>query len=103
MNNDTEITLDNRPILRDVFSWFFGIVFLAVGLINTFWGNDTGYGIFIILLSFVFFPPVTAFFKKISGIPIHLVVKVILALFIIWSALGVAELPDKIDLMLKDF
>lgn len=103
MNNKSEITLNNRSFLGDIISWFFGIVFLAIGLINTFWGNDPGYGIFIILLSFVYFPPATALLKKVSGLSIPLIVKIILGVFILWSALGVAELFDKIDLMLKDF
>jgi hypothetical protein len=102
MNSKSELAMNNRSLLGDIISWFFGIVFLAIGLINTFWGNDPGYGIFIVLLSFVYFPPATAFFKKISGISIPLVVKILLGVFIIWSALGVGELFDKIDLMLMD-
>jgi hypothetical protein len=103
MDNKSEIAVNNRSILGEIISWFFGIAFLAIGLINTFWGNDPGYGIFIILLSFVFFPPVTDLFKKISGLSIPLLVKILLGVFIVWSALGVAELFDKIDLMMKDF
>jgi hypothetical protein len=102
MNNESEITLNNRSLLGNIFSWFFGIVFLAIGLINTFWGNDPGYGIFISLLSFVYFPPITTLFKNISGLSVPLLVKIILGVFILWSALGVAELFDKIDLMMKD-
>lgn len=102
MDNKSEIAVNNRSILGEIISWFFGIVFLAIGLINTFWGNDPGYGVFIILLAFVFFPPASAFLKKISGLSIPLLVKILLGVFIIWSALGVAELFDKIDLMMKD-
>lgn len=83
----------------NIASWLFGIVVLAIGIINTFWGNDTGYGIFIFLLSFVYFPPATAYFKKVSGISVPLMAKIILGLFILWSALGVGELFNKIELM----
>jgi hypothetical protein len=103
MNNKSELTINNKSILGDIISWLFGIAVLAIGILNTFWGNDPGYGIFIILLSFVYFPPATAFLKKISGISIPLIVKIILGIFILWTAVGVAELFDKIDLMLKDF
>lgn len=89
-------------IFGDTISWLFGIVVVAIGIINTFWGNDPGYGVFIFLLSFVFFPPANAFFKKISSISIPWLVKILLAVFILWSAFGVAELFDKIDLMMND-
>jgi hypothetical protein len=83
--------------------WIFALLILAIGLINTFWGNDPGYGIFVILASSVFFKPATDFLTKKTGIVIPVWINVILALLILWTALGVAELFDKIDLMVKDF
>lgn len=80
----------------------FGIVVLAIGIINTFWGNDPGYGVFIALLSFVYFPLASALFRKITGFAIPLIAKIILGIFILWTALGVAELSDKIELMKMD-
>lgn len=103
MNNNSSLTMDNKLTLGNIISWFFGLLFMAIGIINTFWGNDPGYGIFIILLSFVFFPPATTFLKKISGITIPVYLKIMLGIFIIWSAMGVAELPEKVDLMLQSF
>jgi uncharacterized membrane protein YiaA len=32
-----------------------GIVFFAIGVVNTCWGNDPGFGMFITLLSLVYF------------------------------------------------
>jgi hypothetical protein len=103
MNSKSAITMNNKSIVGNTTSWLFGIVAMVIGLINTFWGNDPGYGVFIILLSFVYFPPATDLLKKKIGISIPLVVKIVLGLFILWSALGVAELFDKIDLMMQDF
>lgn len=102
MNNKSEITMDSGTFIGDIISWMFGILALAIGIINTFWGNDPGYGIFIILLSFVYFPPVTVLIKKITGISIHYILKILLAIFILWSALGVGELGDKIDIMMRN-
>ena len=99
MTNKSGAAINSSSILGDIISVFFGVLFLAIGIINTFWGNDAGYGIFVILLSLVFFPPVGRLIKSKTGRSIPLVVKIILALFIIWSALGVAELFDKIELM----
>jgi hypothetical protein len=54
------------------------------------------------LASFVYFPPVNVLVKNWTGFSIHWVLKIILGLFILWAALGVGELFDKIDLMLMD-
>jgi hypothetical protein len=102
MNSKSEIIVNSNSVFGNIVSWFFGIIFLLVGLVNTFWGNDAYYGVFIILLALIFFPLVTDLIKKITGISIPLIVKIILALFIIWTALGVGELFDKIELMKMD-
>lgn len=81
-------------------SWLFGLTVLAIGAINVCWGNDQEFGIFLLLLSFVYFPPVNTVFTKKSGIIIPLWAKIILGAFIVWAALGVGELLDKIDLMI---
>ena len=89
--------------IGEIISWIFGIIFFAIGVINTFWGNDPGFGLFILLLSFVYFPPVNAIFTKSTGFSVPLILKIVLGIFIIWASLGVGELFDKIDLMKKDF
>jgi hypothetical protein len=71
-------------------------------LINTFWGNDSLFGVFITLLAFVYFPPVNNLIRKVTGFAITVVVKIILGLFIIWATLGVGELFDKIELVKMD-
>jgi len=88
--------------VSNIFSWLFGVVVFAIGLVNTFWGDDPGFGIFLLLLSFVYFPPVTIAIKERTGFSIPRIVKIGLGLFIIWASLGVGELFDKIDLMMKD-
>lgn len=86
-------------------SWLFGAVVLAAGLINTFWGNDAGFGVFLILLSFVYFLPVNTIFEKLTGrsIPKVRLLKILLAFFIIWAVAGVGDLAEKIALMKADF
>lgn len=102
MNYKSASTETNRSLLGDIISWLFGILVLAMGLVNTFWGNDTGFGIFLILLFFVYFPPANVLLREWTGLSVPLVVKIILGVFIIWAALGVGELFDKIGLMMKD-
>ena len=103
MTSKSQTMNDKSLNLSDLISWLFAILFIAVGLVNTFWGNDPGYGVFVILLSGAFMPPLTSLFANITGFRIRWYLLVIVALFIIWSALGVGELFDKIDLMLQSF
>lgn len=88
----------------NIISWIFGVVFFAIGVVNTFWGNDPGFGVFIILLSFVYFLPVNDILKKMTNfsIPGMEIVKIVLGIFILWAALGVGELFGKIDLMMTE-
>ena len=81
----------------------FGVLVLAIGLVNTFWGNDPGFGIFLLLLSFVYFLPINDLLKKLTGFTIPAMgwIKIGLGAFIIWASVGVGELFDKIGLMLK--
>lgn len=93
----------NRLLLYDLAGWLFGILVLAIGIVNTFWGNDMFFGIFIVALSLAYFPPANVLLKKLTGFSIPVWVKIVLGLFIFWAALGVGELFDKIDLMLASF
>lgn len=99
----TNIRMNNKSPLLDMIGWLFGLIFFAIGVVNTFWGNDPGFGIFIMLLSFIYFPPITRLIKAKTSISILLLIKIGLGLFIFWAALGVSELFDKIDLMMMDF
>jgi hypothetical protein len=88
----------------DIVSKVFGILVLAIGIINTFWGNDTFAGIFFILLSLVYFLPINKILEKNTGkrLPALGIVKIILGVLILVAALGVGELFDKIGLMMED-
>ncbi len=102
--NEAAAVNDGSTALN-IISWIFGLIFFAIGVVNTFWGNDPAFGIFIVLLSFVYFLPVNAIFKKITGftIPKLRLLKILLGAFIIWAAMGVGELFDKIELMQSSF
>ena len=89
--------------ISNAIGWAFGALVFAAGLVNVFWGNDPEFGVFILLLSFVFFPVTNVVLRDFTGFSIPGIAKVALAILIIWMTLGVGELPDKIDLMLEDF
>jgi len=91
-------------MVLNIISWIFGAVFFAIGVVNTFWGNDPGFGVFILILSLVYFLPANDILKKMTGFSISRmgIVKILLGIFILWAALGVGELFDKIALMMMD-
>lgn len=102
-----ETTKNDGYTALNIISWLFGSLAFAIGIVNTFWGKPAGFGVFIILLSFAYFLPVNAILKKITSLSIPKtglrIMKVLLALFILWAALGVGELFNKIEVMLNDF
>jgi hypothetical protein len=54
------------------------------------------------VLSLLYIPGTSAQVKKLTGFSIPVIVKIVLALFILWAALGVGELFDKTGIMLED-
>ena len=103
-NSPEKVAVNDGSTALTIISWIFGLAFFAIGFVNTFWGNDPGFGIFILLLSLVYFIPVNDLLRKMAGftIPKMRIIKILLGLFIIWAAMGVGELLDKIELMMND-
>ena len=102
MNDQTRISLNKGAQVPSILSWLFALTVFAIGVVNTFWGNDSGFGVFLILLSLVYIPPLNVMLKEKTGFFIPTMAKIALGLFIIWASLGVGELFDKIDLMMSD-
>ena len=102
MNNKSEKMMDLKSNVWNIISCLFALVVFAIGVVNVFWGNDPGFGVFLVLLSFVYFPPLNTIFKEKTGFSIPAIVKFLLGFFILWASLGVGELFDKIDLMMND-
>src|SRR5687767_9109685 len=96
--------MNDKLNVWNIINWIFGIIVFAIGVVNTFWGNDPVFGVFIILLSLVYFLPANTILKKLTGfsIPKMGIVKIILGILILWAAVGVGELFDKIELMKMD-
>lgn len=94
--------MENKLSIGNIVSGIFGLLVLAIGFVNTFWGNDPQFGIFLLLLALVYFAPFDVLFRRMTGLGIPVIVKVALGMFILWAALGVGELFDKVDLMLMD-
>ena len=95
--------MNKKEITLNTISTFFGLLFSSIALINMFWGNDALFGLFLFVLSLIYYPPVPGLIKRLSGFSIPGFAKILLGLFILWASLGVGELFDKIDRMLASF
>ncbi|NLP57685.1 hypothetical protein [Lutibacter sp. B1] len=73
---------------------FLGLLFFLTGLLNLFYGNDFGLGVFFIFLSFIYLLPINKFLKNKFGFSIHYSLKIVLALFIIWVTLAVGAIAE---------
>lgn len=89
--------------LLDALKTILGLCFTGIGLINLFWGNDPFYGLFVIILALAFFVPFRKTVKRWTGIVLPGWLLILIALFIVWSSVGVGELFDKIDMMINTF
>ena len=76
-------------------SWFFGGLLLTVGILNIIFGNDADFGVFLVLLAFFYFPPVTNYIKKQFGFALPVWIKIILALLCIWANLAVGAIAER--------
>ena len=109
MENKNNTQLDSSPnngsLALKIINGLFGFLAFSIGIVNTFWGKPAGFGVFIMLLSLVYFLPVNTILKRVLGfkIPRLGILKILLALFILWSSLGVGELFNKIEVMMNYF
>lgn len=95
-------TLNHKLSASLILNWIFGSLVCAIGLVNIIWGNDQAFGAFLLMLSFIYFPTGSQLISEITLIVMPPWMKVLLGVFIIVAALGVGELPAKIDMMLGD-
>ncbi len=77
----------------NVVLWALGILFIVLGFLNAFLVHIIP-GIFYIVLSLLYFPPLSVFFRDRVNITIPYLVKVVLALFVLWGTLAVGDLAE---------
>ena len=80
-------------------NWFIAVLFSTIGIVNCVVGNDPEFGVFILLLSLLFYPPLRLVFQQKTGWSIPSYVLILLGLFVFWSSLGVGELLEKIKII----
>ncbi len=80
-------------MIKNIINWIFSIVFLTIGVLNIFLVHPVP-GIFYLLLSLVYLPPISTIIKKRFDFSIPYIVKIILGLVILWGTLAVGELME---------
>ncbi|SFU48966.1 hypothetical protein [Pontibacter akesuensis] len=88
LNNDRKIWL--------ISGWLFGLIVLAVGILNMLLVHPVP-GIAYLFLSLLYFPPANDFLRKRFRISIPLIVKFMLGVALFLFTLGVSDLGDMID------
>ncbi|MEJ8757112.1 hypothetical protein WG947_08900 [Pontibacter sp. H259] len=94
MENNIEV--NNPSPIWSISGWVFGIVLVVIGVLNLFLVHPVP-GIAYLLLSLVYFPPANVYLKKVVGITIPVILKIILGIVLIMFTLGVSDLGDMID------
>jgi hypothetical protein len=89
--------------MTKIMSSLFGVLVLCMGMVNAGWGNDPWFGVFLMLCALAYFPPMEALATKWTGLSLPPWLKGLLGLFILWAAVGVGELADKVDMMRQSF
>lgn len=74
-----------------------GIIFVILGILNIVLVHPVP-GIFYLILSVIYFPPTDKFSKSKFGLVIPLILKLIIALVILWGTLAVGDLAEILGL-----
>ena len=84
---------DNEMTLWNPYSWILFTVFFTIGGLNIFLIHPIP-GIIYLLLSILYLPPFNDYLKVEFNIMIPIILKVVLAILILWFTLGVSDLME---------
>lgn len=79
--------------IKDILSWFLMILFIIIGVMNIIKVHPVP-GIFYILISLFFYPPLDRITKLRFSFIIPYIIKIIIAFVILWVTLAVGDLAE---------
>jgi len=85
--------MKNSITIKNAFSWFLMILFINLDIMNLILIHPVP-GIFYILFSFLYFPPLAALAAKRLGFSIPYILKIIAAFILLWGTLAVGDLAE---------
>ncbi len=83
----------NALTTKDLFSWFLMILFIIIGIMNLVLIHPAP-GIFYIVVSLFYCPPIGALAKQRMCFSIPYFIKIIAAFLILWATLAIGDLAD---------
>ena len=75
-------------------SRIFGFIIFIIGVLNIFRGNDQLLGVAFMLISFIYVPNADKLMKENIGFSIHYVLKIVLAVLLLWITLAVGAIAE---------
>ncbi len=84
----------NQSTFANIINWVFGSIVFILGVMNIARGNDPLFGVAMLIASALYFPPTYNFLKGASGISLHYILRIIVALTIIWVNLAVGAINE---------
>jgi hypothetical protein len=75
-------------------SRIFGFTIFIIGVLNILRGNDQLLGIAYMLISFIYAPNANKIIKKSIGFSIHYLLKILLAIFLLWITMAVGAIAE---------
>lgn len=85
--------MKTTPLFNSI-SWFIGFLIFIIGILNILRGNDSLLGISFMLISFIYVPSTNRLIKKKFGISIHYLLKIILAIVLLWITMSVGAIAE---------
>ena len=80
----------------DIINWIFLILFVLIGILNIIFVHIVP-GLIYLLISSVFIPSTNTLCKNKLGFSIPIVLKIILAVLVLWFTLGVGDLMEMFE------
>ncbi len=91
-----EKALNNNSKLWTLFSWIFLFLFFSIGVLNLVLVHPVP-GIIYILFSLIYFPPFSEYMKAKFRFTPPIMLKVILAILVLWFTLAVGDLMEMFE------
>lgn len=83
-----------RKTFFNTISRIFGFVIFIIGVLNILRGNDQLLGVAFMLISFIYVPNADKLMKENIGFSIHYVLKIVLAVLLLWITLAVGAIAE---------
>ena len=77
----------------NIAAWILGLIFIALGILNIIFIHPVP-GLIYLLISSLYLPPTSARVHKKLGFAIPVLIKIILAVLVLWFTLGVGDLME---------